>query len=168
MRPRPAIPLLPALLALALGACSDDDAAPSGDGGPDTFDAAPLGAFESFRHSTAGGLCPDDMDCAGSIELTSDRVLLVDKNGELPVVIHQAEVTVAELDDALPVFTDPALIALLDLGEPPCLPPSDVFEDMTLTEGGGRQHTNSVTFCDDAPIATARETLRALADAYFP
>ena len=39
---------------------------------------------------------------------------------------------------------------------------------MTLTEGGGRQHSNSVTFCDDEPIAAARATLRALADAYFP
>lgn len=164
MRPR-----LAAALALVLAAgCSDDDADPAGDGGTDTSDGAPLGAFESFRHSTAGGLCPDDLDCAGFIELTADRVLLVDKNGELPVVVHEAEVTVAELDDALPVLTDRALIALLDKAEPPCIPPSDVFEDMTLLEGGGRQHSNSVTFCEDEPIAAARATLRALADAYFP
>ena len=155
-------------LVLAAGCSGDDSADPSGDGGTDTSDGAPLGTFESYRHSTAGGLCPDDLDCAGFIELTADRVLLVDKNGELPVVVHEAEVTVAELDDALPVLTDRALIALLDLGEPPCVPPSDVFEDMTLSEGGGRQHSNSVTFCEDEPIAAARATLRALADAYFP
>ena len=169
MRPRPAIPLLVAALALAPASCSDDSPSGDGDAGDtSSADAAPLGSFESFRYSTAAGPCPDDMDCAGFIELNSDRVLLVDRNGELPVVVHQAEVTVGELDDAVPVLTDRALIALLDLGEPPCVPPSDVFEDMTLREGGGRQHSNSVTFCDDAPIAAARAKLRALADAYFP
>jgi len=173
MRPRPAIPHLVAALAMAMAiasaSCADDSADGDGDGG-DTAraDAAPLGDFESFRYSTAGGLCPDDMDCVGFIELTSDRVLMVDRNGELPVVVHQAEVTAGELADAVPVLTDRALVALLDLGEPPCVPPSDVFEEMTLVEGSGRQHKNSVTFCEDAPIAAARATLRALADAYFP
>ena len=172
MRRRPAMRLLVASLAVASAvSCSDDS--PSGEGDGDAGDAvggdaAPLGAFESFRYSTAAGLCPDDMDCVGFIELTSDRVLLVDRNGELPVVVHQAEVTVGELDEAISVLTDRALIAILDLGEPPCLPPSDVFEEMTLLEGGGRRHSNSVTFCEDAPIAAARARLRALADAYFP
>jgi hypothetical protein len=164
---------LPALVALGLTAACDDDDAGGGSGGDadgsvtPTADAAPLGAYESFVRSSSAGPCPDDMDCFGSTELTVDRVLLVDRFGELPVVIHQAEVTPEELDAAVAVFTDRDLVALLDLGEPPCVPPSDVDEQMTLF-AGGLQHSNSVTLCDDPPLEAARTTLDDLATEYFP
>ena len=144
-------------------ACSDDDSSPTG-----RADAAvAAGDFERFRRSSAAGLCPGDMDCASFIELGADRVLLFDRFGELPVVVHQAEVTPGELADAVLVLTDPDLVALLDLGEPPCLPPSDVFEQMLLV-AGGREHANDTTFCDDAPLEAARAALEDLAAAHFP
>jgi hypothetical protein len=151
-----------AFIATAAG-CSGDDA-PS----PERADAdVALGDFERFRRSSAGGLCPDDTDCAGFIELAADRVLLVDRIGELPVVVHEAEVTAGELAGAIAILTDRDLVALLDLGEPPCEPPTDVFEQMLLV-AGGREHSNSTTFCDDAPLVAARAVLVELADAYVP
>jgi hypothetical protein len=165
---------LPALVALGLTmSCGDDDSG-GGDSGGDadggdapTADAAPLGAYESFVRSSSAGPCAEDTDCFGSTELTADRVLLVDRFGELPVVIHQAEVTPEELDAAVAVFTDRDLVALLDLGEPPCVPPSDIDEQMTLFAGGA-QHSNSVTLCEDPPLEAARAALDDLAATYFP
>ena len=155
-----------------IAACGGDDdpagdASGESDAGGSSADAAPLGDYESFVRSTAGGPCADDMDCFGSTELTADRVLLVDRFGELPVVIHQAEVTPEEFDAAVPVFTDRDLVELLDLGEPPCEPPTDVVEQMTLY-AGGLQHSNSVTTCEDAPLEAARAALDDLATTYFP
>lgn len=161
-----------ALLAFGLtAACGGDDDTGDvhgdGDAGGGIADAAALGEYESFARSNSAGPCTGDMDCFGSTELTVDRVLLVDRFGELPVVIHQAEVTPEEFDAAVAVFTDPDLVALLDLGEPPCEPPTDVVEQMTLY-AGGLQHSNSVTLCDDAPLAAARTVLDDLATTYFP
>lgn len=159
MRLRRHVLLIAASIAAA-AACSDGDSPPA-DGG------AATGDFERFRRSTAGGPCRDDMDCAGFIELGADRVLLLDRTGELPVVVHEAEVSPADLADAIAVLTDRDLVALLDLGEPPCEPPTDVFEQMLLV-AGGREHANSTTFCEDAPLVAARAALDDLADAYFP
>lgn len=145
---------------------SGGDAAGS-DGGPGGADAAPLGEYESFVSSIAGGPCPADTDCTGSSELTACGVLLVDRLGELPVVIHQAEVTEEEQAAAVAIFTDPALLALLDGSEPPCEGPTDVVEQMTLY-AGGLQHSNAVTGCTDPPIEAARTALADLATTYFP
>ena len=148
---------------IASAACSDDDSSPS-----ERADAAvAAGDFERFRLSSAAGPCLDDMDCAGFIELGADRVLLVDRFGELPVVVHEAEVTPGELAEAALVLTDRDLVALLDLDEPPCLPPSDVFEQMQLV-AAGREHANDTTFCEDAPLEAARAALDQLVAAHIP
>ena len=140
------------------------DAGVLGDGGV-PVDAG--GAFESFRRSTAGGPCAPGVDCEGYVELLADGSLRVDHLGELPVQLHEATVTPAELDAAIAVLTDPALVSLLDLGRAPCEPPTDFSESMTLVEGG-TTHENSVTACDHAPLAAVRATLEALVATYAP
>lgn len=166
------------LLFSLLPACSEDS--PPGGGGPDAAadppDAAPIdepdasppdAEFRRFRRSLGGGPCPDGEDCSGYVDVRRDRRLLVDKLGEVEPVIHEAEITQAELDEVIRVVTDPDLVAILDLGRPPCEPPTDVFESMMLVLDDGR-HGNSVTFCDDAPLVAARAALDDLVDAYFP
>lgn len=125
------------------------------------------GAFERFFLRTGAGPCPPEYDCSGSVELLADGTLRIDVDGERPVVVHEARVSTSDLAAAIPVLTDPALIALLDLGEPPCVPPTDVFEGMELTLGGV-VHDNSTTTCSQPPIAAARATMRRLAETYLP
>ena len=83
------------------------------------------------------------------------------------MVIHEAQVSAGDLADIIPILTDADLVALLDLHQPRCEPPTDVFEDMTLVDDD-RRHSNAVTFCDDAPIAAARAAITDLADQYVP
>jgi len=170
--------LLPLSTALALAACSDDssdagsgggesDAAPVLDDGAPVPDGRAAGDFIRFRRAVGGGPCPDDTDCSGFIELRGDRTLLLDRVGELPVVVHQAEVTRVELGAAIGVLSDPDLIEILDLGEPPCEGPSDIFESMTLILTTG-EHMNTVTRCEDPALQAARDELQGLTDSYFP
>jgi hypothetical protein len=171
MRPYRVLALLTASSLLALAGCADDSSPrpPAADAAIDTgADASPpVGDFTRFRRSFGGGPCPDDLDCSGYIDLRQDGRLLVDRMDEVPVVVHEATVSQSDLDEAIAVLTDPALVALLDLGEPPCEPPTDVFDSMLLVEDGDR-HTNSVTLCDDDPIVAARAALDDIADAYLP
>jgi hypothetical protein len=174
-------PLLTASLLAALPACSSDDGEPgrapdaAGDDG-DTPDAAVLlpdaapetVGFRRFTRAFGGGPCPDDIDCAGSIELRQNRRLLVDREGEFPVVVHEATVSPADLERVAAILSDPALVALLDRGEPPCDPPSDSYDTMTLLDDAGETHANSVTGCADDPIAAARAALDDLAATYVP
>ncbi len=150
------------VLQLGLLGCSDKSSA----GGSGT-DAPTAGAFESFRRTSSAGPCPADSDCSGFVELDADGTLLFDRFDELPVMVHEAQVTAEERDHAIDALTAAALVTLLDLGEPPCTPPSDVFESMTL-EAGGSEHRNDVTFCDDPPLVAARAALDQLTQAYFP
>jgi hypothetical protein len=108
-----------------------------------------------------------EADCEGFMELLDDGTLRYDRFGETPVVIHQASVTPEELDDAIEVLLDPELMALLDRSEPPCVPPTDIFEAMTLVVAGV-EHSNSTTACEDPPLSAARQTLQGLIDIYFP
>lgn len=119
--------------------------------------------FETFR----GGFCPPEVDCSSSIELLADGTLTVDHVGEPFGGDHVATVSAADLTAAIAVLTDPALVDLLDAGQPPCSSPTDIFESMTLTDSAG-EHRNSVTFCGLDPIAAARKTLQDLADKYIP
>ncbi|HEU5055207.1 MAG TPA: hypothetical protein VFU21_01725 [Kofleriaceae bacterium] len=83
------------------------------------------------------------------------------------MVVHEAQVSQADLDAAVAVLTDPELVALLDLARPPCDPPTDVWDSMLLVDDEAR-HANGVTFCTDAPIAAARAALDDLVDRYLP
>ncbi len=155
---------------LLAAACADDD--PPG-GTPDAAvddpaDAAPPPAdFRRFTRTFGGGPCPADEDCTGFIEVRQTGRLLLDRIGELPVVVHQATITAVELDQVVTVVTDPDLVALLDLGHSPCAEVADAWDQMTLLDDGAR-HDNVVTFCDDAPIVAARTALDDLSAAYFP
>jgi len=59
------------------------------------------------------------------------------------------------------------VLELLDLPGQICEPPTDIFEDMSLTMEG-KAHSHTVTWCGDQPIVDARKVLNDLADRYFP
>jgi hypothetical protein len=134
------------------------------DAGADTGPAA--GAFESFRLTQSYGSCPPGSDCVGYIDLDKTGRLLRDQYSGLDAA-GPATVTPAELSSAIAVFTDPALVALLDASSPPCVPPTDIFESMKLVAGGAT-HQNSTTMCDNAPVKTARDLIYQLGDKYLP
>lgn len=122
--------------------------------------------FVRFRLST-NGFCPPEVDCNGFVQLGADGKLEVDRNGEPGGVVHTAQVSEADLATAIEVLTDASLIALLTEDEAPCEPPTDIFESMTL-ESSEKTWQNSTTFCDNAPLVAARETVRGLVDTYLP
>ena len=124
-------------------------------------------AFDRFRLSNSAGPCMDGEDCSGYVELSDTGQLLVDKFGEVPESVHEAQVTDEELTAAIVVLTDPDLVALLDLGAPPCKPPTDIYESMEL-ELDGVSHQNSTTFCGDAPLEAARDVMHDLQQIYVP
>lgn len=158
---------------LGLAGCSSDSDTGTTDAAPGQADAAAADAsvtatrFESFRIDSGGGPCPDNVDCTGFVELDADGTLRLDRDGELPVVVHEAQVTAGERDQAIDVLTDPALVALLDMESLSCNPPSDVFETMSLT-AGGHEHQVQTIGCDQPPIDAARSALSQLAQSYFP
>jgi hypothetical protein len=82
-------------------------------------------------------------------------------------MVHVATVTPEELDGAIEVLLDPELVELLDRNEPPCVPPTDIYETMILV-AGAMEYSNSTTTCEDPPLAAARRALQALVDTYFP
>ena len=163
----------------ANGGTSPDAQVPDASGGtaPDAgrSDASPAdtgagGApppFERFELFSAAGPCPDEMDCVGRIVLEAAGRLMVDRFGELPVVEYEAQVPADRLAAAIEVLTEPALVALLDLPAAPCEPPFDIFEHMSLTLGGA-VHENDTTFCDDAPLAAARDVMFGLVNTFVP
>jgi hypothetical protein len=135
------------------------------DAGVDSDPAA--GAFESFRLTQSFGPCPSGSDCVGYIDLDKAGQLLRDPLSSLGAPVGSASVMPAELASAIAVFTDPALVKLLDAGSPPCVPPTDIFENMKLV-AGGVTHQNSTTFCDTAPVKAARDLIYQLGDKYLP
>jgi hypothetical protein len=147
-------------------AIGDDDAGTDADGGGDLADGG-SGGFVSFRYAIGYGPCPPEMDCSSFTELLADGTLRYDRDDETPVVVHEMVIEPDDFTAAVEAFTDPALIAILDLGEMPCEPPSDVGESMTLVDDGG-EHTNSVTFCKDPPLVAARDMVEELTSKYFP
>jgi hypothetical protein len=123
--------------------------------------------FQSFRLFMAGGLCEPNDDCASSIELSSDGTLLVDRWGEFPVVVHEATVASVDLAAAVPVLTNPALVALLDGPVLLCSQVFDyvVFMEVVLADG---VHQGNVTTCQDPPIQAALDAMEGLAETYLP
>jgi hypothetical protein len=170
------LPVLAAALAVACGGdrdgpAGDLDAAAAIDGATPIDDAAPAdaaeGEFVRFRRALSGGPCPEDVDCAGYVELDAHGSLTLDRVGETPVVVHEATITVDELDATVPALTAPGLVAILDLDEPPCTGPTDLLETMTLVDSEA-EHENAVTGCDHPRLAAARVALAALEATYFP
>jgi hypothetical protein len=131
-------------------------------------DSAPAaGGFESFRLTQSFGPCPPGSDCVGYIDLDKAGQLLRDQVNSPGVPVGSASVTLAELANAIAVFTDPALVKLLDASSPPCVPPTDIFETMKLV-AGGVTHENSTTMCDNAPVKAARDLIYQLGNKYLP
>lgn len=125
------------------------------------------GVFESFRLTQSYGPCPSGSDCVGYIDLDKAGQLLRDPVSSVGAPVGSANVTPAELASAVAVFTDPALVKLLDASSPPCVPPTDIFESMKLV-AGGVTHQNSTTMCDNAPVKAARDLIYQLGDKYLP
>jgi hypothetical protein len=124
-------------------------------------------AFESFRLTQSFGPCPPQSDCVGYIDLDQAGRLRRDGFSGASVPVASADVTPAELATAITVFTDPALVKLLDASAPPCVPPTDIFEKMQLV-AGGVTHANSTTTCDNAPVKAARDLIYQLGNKYLP
>jgi len=144
---------------------ADGDADTDGDVDGDADGDTPV--FEQFTLFNSAGPCRDGMDCAGFIELNASGLLRVDRFGEVPEVVHEATVSSEDLAAAIPILTDADLVGLLDLGETPCEPPTDIFESMELVMDGVT-HENSTTFCSDAPLVAARAAMRGLQETYIP
>ncbi len=119
-------------------------------------------SFKLFR----GGFCPPTIDCTSSIELLADGSLKVDRMGEINGGVHQAQVTDVDLADAIEVLTNPDLITILSASAPPCDPPTDIFESMSLVDSAG-EHRVGVTFCSGPELDAARQSLNALVEKYL-
>jgi hypothetical protein len=143
----------------------------TGSTGADTTDGGSttgeVGTFERFRLDSAAGPCPPETDCDGFIELLADGTLRVETFGDVDDTVVEAAISDTDLSDAVTVFSDPALLALLDGPDPACEPPSDIFESMTAVVDGVT-HDVGTTFCDQAPISAARQTAMDLAQTYVP
>ena len=124
-------------------------------------------SFERFRLARAAGPCPPNSDCDGFVELLASRTLRLEKFGEIGNPVSEAEISEQDLAAAALVFTDPALIALLDSPEPLCNPPTDIFEGMEL-EVDGVLHDATTTTCDQAPLVAARDMANMLVQTYLP
>ena len=119
-------------------------------------------SFKTFR----GGFCPPDIDCSGSVELLADGTLNVDRFNDANGGIHTAIVNDFDLRAAIKVLTAPGLIDILDAGSPPCVPPTDIFESLSLVDGDG-EHRESVTGCGGPEIDAARATMSSLMEKYL-
>jgi hypothetical protein len=123
--------------------------------------------FERFQMDFAAGPCPPGEDCDSFVELLGDGTLNVEEYGDVTNTVHTAQVSAQDLADAVLIFTDPALVALLEPGKSPCVPPTDIFEMMQV-EIDGVLYLSPVTACNDAPIAAARSKATQLQVMYVP
>ncbi len=123
--------------------------------------------FERFQMDFAAGPCPPGQDCDSFVELLADGTLHVEQYGDVTNTVQTAQVSAQDLADAVVVFTDPALVALLEPGKSPCVPPTDIFEMMQV-EIDGVLYVSPVTACNDAPIAAARSKATQLQVMYVP
>jgi len=160
--------LLSGLLVAALGlGCggSDDpvaDAAPSMtvDARPQPVDAT-LPAFERFRRTIAYGPCPPEGDCDGFVAVTADGSLNINLDDDPTNMIYEAVLTDREMKTIIQVVTAPALLELLDNEVPPCDPPTDIVETMTVVVDGS-EFSNMTTSCENQPLMATRALVDSL------
>jgi hypothetical protein len=121
----------------------------------------PAVGFGSFGFVREGGPCAPGADCIISLRELRFDGRLVTKYGE-------ATVSQTELDSAVSVLTDPALVALLRSGPVECSEPdlSDYADGMYLTLDGDTL-VQTITECQDPPIVAARATLGQLVDVHL-
>ncbi len=124
-------------------------------------------AFDLFRKSSAAGPCPPNADCDGFVELLASGTLRVEKFGDVGNKVTEVDIAADDFTAAVAVFTDPALIAILDGPDPACDPPTDIFESMLL-QIDGADHDTATTLCDQPPIVAARAKANELEDKYVP
>lgn len=137
----------------------------SSDGGSTT--GIDVQGFERFLMTSAAGPCKPGNDCDGFIELLDTRMLRVEIFGDVSETVTEVEISEEDFAAAVLVFADPALLDLLDGPDPVCDPPTDIFESMTV-QLEGVVHDAATTFCDQAPVAAARQTAIALREEYVP
>lgn len=126
-----------------------------------------VSGFERFTMNTAAGPCPPNFDCDGFIEVLASGLLRVETFGEVGDPVKEVELSPEDLAAAVQVFTDPALLALLDGQDPLCNAPTDIFESM-LVVVDAMSHDASTTVCDQPPVAAARDMAVGLSDKYLP
>jgi len=146
--------------------CGDGSPASEGMNPQDGDDAGVDPDFRSFRLSSGGGPCNVEDDCSASIELSMDATLRVDRWGEFPVVVHEATVSAKDLATAVPVLTDPELVALLGGPVLSCSLVTDSVVSMEVVLADGAQR-NDITTCEDPPIEAALATIRELSETYL-
>jgi hypothetical protein len=140
-------------------------------GGSETGTSATTGVlepnFERFTLKSAAGPCPPNSDCDGFVELLANRMLRVEKFGDVGNPVTEIEISEEDFAGAAGVFDAPELVALLDGPDPVCNPPTDIFESMEVVLDG-QLHDAATTACDDAPLVAARELAMALQTKYVP
>jgi hypothetical protein len=123
--------------------------------------------FDRFTLKKAAGPCPPESDCDGFVELLSTGTLRVEKFGDVGDAVTEVEISAEDLEAAVAVFADPALVAVLDGPDPLCDPPPDVFESMELVLDG-ELHDATTTICPQPPLQAARDAADALRSKYVP
>lgn len=131
------------------------------------------GELESFRRDWGYGLCIPEADCSGYVELLADGTLRFDAPCPMGMECdssvagsYQVMLSAEERDEAIAALSDDGLVALLDREDPPCTPPTDIAETMTLVTSSG-SYSNTTTLCDQAAIEAARAVLDELIARYF-
>lgn len=149
------------------GTTSTTEPGTTGTTGDDTDTTGAPASFERFKLLRAAGPCAPDNDCDGFTELLASGLLRVERFGEVGNPVVEVEVSDADLAAAALVFSDPALIALLDGADPLCNPPTDIFEAMEA-DIDGAMHDATTTACDQPPLTAARDMAQTLAMTYAP
>jgi hypothetical protein len=126
-------------------------------------DASRAEGFQRFTLSSSAGPCPSGLVCGRSIRLGAGGVL----SGNEGHVVHQAQVSGADLAAARRVVTAPAFVALLE-NPPPCTSiVTDAIESMEL-ETSGRLRSDPASACrSEPPVAAVRAEMERLRAAYF-
>lgn len=135
--------------------------------GTGTTTGGNVSGFERFMMSSAAGPCPPNEDCDGFVELLASGMLRVETFGDVTNTVKEVEISAEDFAAAVPVFADPALVALLGGADPVCDPPTDIFESM-LVEIDGVTHDASTTACEQPPIVAARKLANDLRMQYVP
>ena len=123
-------------------------------------------SFERFEIERAG-VCPESVDCAGFLEISSDRTLRQDGVGDPDAAIGVASIAGVDLASALGPLTSPELVALLGAAKPPCPVATDVTEVMVL-DVAGVETTQPTALCDAPPLVAARRAMAELGARYLP
>lgn len=153
----------------ATGASTTDVTAGSDASGSSTGTGASTGVpaegFGGFEIRWVVAACPEGAECDSAVGLQTNGLLRVETFDEPGAT--EVEVSAEDRAAAEAVFTDPALLALLDAEELSCDGLSIIDESMRVALDGAT-HEAVTVFCEQPPIAAARAMAVSLRDAYIP